>query len=148
MLFLLFDNIQHFFIFLFQTFLALLLLITGGLTTFMQYIQVFSIIMSLLVLTALLYLRRYRPDIHRPYKVSMFAVNGHIHYLGLALWCLTTLSILFQLYCGGPFYWWRKPEYPEKTTDLSQVTDKLYDIMLYQVHLTMSRIRTHSGDMH
>jgi hypothetical protein len=22
------------------------------------------------------------------------------------------------------FYWWRKPEYPEKTTDLSQVTDK------------------------
>jgi hypothetical protein len=24
------------------------------------------------------------------------------------------------------FYWWRKPEYPEKTTDLSQVRDKLY----------------------
>ncbi len=22
-------------------------------------------------------------------------------------------------------YWWSKPEYPEKTTDLSQVTDKL-----------------------
>jgi hypothetical protein len=48
-------------------------------------------------------------------RSSNFWMTG----LDLGLWYSTPLSTIFQVYRGGQFDLWRKPEYPEKTTDKS-----------------------------
>jgi phage-related protein len=53
---------------------------------------------------------------------------------------------MFQLYGGGQFFWWTKPE---KTTDMSQVSDKLSHNVVSSTP-RLSGIPTHNvgGDTH
>jgi hypothetical protein len=115
--------------------------------TYMYIVNVFSTLcvqkQSYLVQWKIFKLHKFNKRM-RIYLMTMVKsptlVNCAKYMVWFGLWCLTPLSTIFQLYRDGHFYWWRKPEYPEKTTDLPQVTDNL--------HIAMSDVRIHnvSGD--
>jgi hypothetical protein len=76
--------------------------------------------------------------------LSPFVPSGNLNFRPFnpsQCYCLKPLSTIFQLYRGGQFYWCRKPEDPEKATNMSQVCD---------VHLVLIEIKIHniSGDRH
>ena len=50
------------------------------------------------------------------------------------------VSKIFQLYNADQFYWCRKSDYTEKSTDLQQVTEQLYHIMLHRLIIKMLQI--------
>jgi hypothetical protein len=74
--------------------------------------------------------------------VTKLGYNGDwssikVKQMGLWLWCLTPLTTIFQLYRGGQFYWWRKPEYL-----------LLHNIVLSKPRLSGIRTHNDSGDRH
>jgi hypothetical protein len=74
----------------------------------------------------------------------IFILAVHIIDWLILLSCLAPLSAIFRLYRGSLFYWWRKPEDPKKTNDLSQVTEKTLSQNVVSSTPCMNRIWTHN----
>jgi hypothetical protein len=75
----------------------------------------------------------------------MSVLKKHPEWL-IHLLCLTPLSAIFQLYHGDQFKRWKKPEYPERTTDHEQATGKLYHLRLRVECTLFCNLQSRIGD--
>ena len=65
--------------------------------------------------------------------LSISIVGGtYLYIVSTRAMVLNAIFNKLQLYRCGHFYCWGKAQYPEKTTDFSQVTDILYHIMFIE----------------
>ena len=116
---------------------------------YQDYIFVVSFFQIYLSMVIHLHISTYSMTSRQGSFFNYYIISYLFILLGLGLWFLTSLSTIFQLYRGCQFYSGRKSEYPEKTTDLPQVTDKLYHLMVYRVHLGWAGFELNvSGDRH
>ena len=65
-----------------------------------------------------------------PSPIIPRAISVLVDLIFLIFGVFTPLSAIFQLYHGDQFQWWKKLEYPERTTDHGQATGKLYHLRL------------------
>ena len=84
-----------------------------------------------------------------PVRKKVIKISSEISkpfdWFGLVLWCLMTLSTIFQLYHGTQFYWWGNRSTRRKPPTCSK---SLTNLSHNVVHLALIEIRTHniSGD--
>jgi len=64
-------------------------------------------------------------EINTHIKLDLSTFNTQDKRIHMVMVMVMVFDATFSNIVTVSFYWSRKPEYPKKTTDLSQVTDKL-----------------------